>query len=76
MSPALNGSSVLRHFKGNNMIEIHDRITFDFYTGLPHMQFLSIVYRTTTSWYPPTPRTSQNSLTIDLVYTPSLPKIV
>ena len=37
MSPALNGSSVIRCFEGNDAIEIHDGITFDFYTGLPHM---------------------------------------
>ena len=37
MSPALNGSSAIRCFKGSNVIEIHDRITFDFYTGLPHV---------------------------------------
>ena len=35
MSPALNGSSAIWHFKGSNVIEIHDGITFDFYTGLP-----------------------------------------
>ena len=37
MSPALNRSSVIRHLKGSNAIEIRDRITFDFYMGLPHM---------------------------------------
>ena len=36
MSPALNRSSAIRHFEGSNAIEIRDRITFDFYTGLPH----------------------------------------
>ena len=35
MSPALNGSSAIWHFKSSNVIEIHDGITFDFYTGLP-----------------------------------------
>ena len=34
MSPALNGSSAIQHFKGSKAIEICDRITFDFYTGL------------------------------------------
>ena len=34
MSPVLNGSSAIRHFKHSNAIEIRDRITFDFYTGL------------------------------------------
>ena len=37
MSPALNGSSAIRHFEGSEVIEIHDGITFDFYTGLPHI---------------------------------------
>ena len=37
MSPALNGSSAIRRFKRSNAIEIRDVITFDFYTGLPHM---------------------------------------
>ena len=27
----------VQHFKGNDVIEIHNGITFDFYTGLPHM---------------------------------------
>ena len=30
-------SSVIRRFKGSDAIEIHDGITFDFYTGLPHV---------------------------------------
>ena len=38
MSPVLNGSSVIQHFKHSNALEIRDRITFDFYTALPHMQ--------------------------------------
>ena len=37
MSPGLNGSSVIRRFKHGNAIEIRNGITFDFYTGLPHM---------------------------------------
>ena len=37
MSPALNGSSAIRHFKGSDAIKIRDGITFDFYTGLPHI---------------------------------------
>ena len=37
MSPALNGSSVIRHFEHSDAIEMHDGIIFDFYTGLPHM---------------------------------------
>ena len=35
MSPACTGSSVIWHFEGSDVIEIHDGITFDFYTGLP-----------------------------------------
>ena len=37
MNPALNGSSAIRHFKHSDAIEIRDGITFDFYTGLPHI---------------------------------------
>ena len=37
MSPALNESSAIRHFEGNDAIEICDRIAFDFNTRLPHM---------------------------------------
>ena len=47
MSPALNGSSAIWRFEGSDVIEIHDgirdRITFDFYTGLPHV-FLGLTY--------------------------------
>ena len=38
MSPALNGSSAIWHFEGSDAIEIRDRITFDFYTGLPQIE--------------------------------------
>ena len=38
MSPALNGSSAIRRFERSDAIEIRNRITFDFYTGLPHMR--------------------------------------
>ena len=34
---ALNESSVVQHFEPSNAIEIRDRITFDFYTGLSHI---------------------------------------
>ena len=37
MSPALNGSSVIRRFEHSDVIEICDEIIFDFYTGLSHM---------------------------------------
>ena len=39
MSPALNGSSAMRRFECSNAIEIRDGITFDFYSGLPHVSF-------------------------------------
>ena len=37
MSPALNGSSTLEHFKRSNASEIRNGIMFDFYPGLPHV---------------------------------------
>ena len=37
MSPTLNGSSAIKRFKHSDVIKICDGITFDFYTGLPHM---------------------------------------
>ena len=37
MSPTLNGSSTLEHFKRSNASEIRNGIMFDFYLGLPHM---------------------------------------
>ena len=37
MSPALNGSSVLERFECSNVIEIRNRIMFDFCPGLPHI---------------------------------------
>ena len=43
MSPALNGSSAIRRFERGDAIEIRDGITFDFYTGLPHVLWVSIV---------------------------------
>ena len=43
MSPALNGSSAIRHFKHSDAIEIYDGITFGFYTGLPHIVHLSLL---------------------------------
>ena len=36
-SPAHNGSLMIRRFKHSNAIEIRDRVTFDFYTGLSQM---------------------------------------
>ena len=43
MSPALDGNSVIRHFKRSDVVEIRDGITFDFYTGLPHMYIPLVV---------------------------------
>ena len=37
MSPARNGSLAIQRFEGSDAIEIHNGITFDFYTGLPHV---------------------------------------
>ena len=37
MSLAFNGSSAIPRFKDSDVIIICDEITFDFYTGLPHM---------------------------------------
>ena len=37
ISPTFNGSSVLERFEHSNAIEIHNRIMFDFYTGLPYV---------------------------------------
>ena len=39
MSPALNGSSALQHFKCSNVSEIRNGIMFDFYPGWPHLSF-------------------------------------
>ena len=43
MNPAFNGSSAIQHFKHSDAIEIHDGITFDFYTGLPHIVHISLL---------------------------------
>ena len=40
MSPTLNGSSVVRRFLCSDTIKICNGITFDFYTGLPHLYLL------------------------------------
>ena len=37
MSPALDESSAIWCFEGSEAIEIRNGITFDFYTGLPHI---------------------------------------
>ena len=44
MSPALNESSTIQRLKHSNAIEIRDRITFDFDTGLPHIRTLLISF--------------------------------
>ena len=38
-SPTLNGSSALQLFEHGNMVEIRNRIMFDFYQGLPHIEY-------------------------------------
>ena len=47
MSPALNESSTLERFERFercNASEIHNRIVFDFYLGLPHVYMLSLFH--------------------------------
>ena len=44
MSAALHGSSAIRRFEPSNAIEIRDGITFDFYTGLPHIVGVDFEY--------------------------------
>ena len=55
MSPALNGSSVIRHFEHSDVIEMCDGITFDFYMGLPHIRNThvapTLLYLTTCAKY-------------------------
>ena len=43
MSPTLNGSSVLQHFKCGNAIKIRNGIMFDFYQGLPHIPSVGVL---------------------------------
>ena len=50
MIPALNGYSAIRRFEGSDAIEIHDGITFDFYTGLPHMFLSTLLPRVHHPW--------------------------
>ena len=50
MSSALNGSSAIRRLEGSDAIEICDGITFDFYTGLPHMKVM-ILANYSYTWY-------------------------
>ena len=50
MSPALNGSSAIWHFKHTNAIEIYNGKTFDFYTGLPHIVMTEINALTKKEW--------------------------
>ena len=37
MSPTLNESTALRRFECDNVVEIHNRIMFNFYLGLPQL---------------------------------------
>ena len=39
-----NGKSAIYHFEGSNAIEIRSRTIFDFYTGLPQIHYVSLVY--------------------------------
>ena len=38
LSPTLSGSLALQHVKLGDALEIHNRIIFDFYSGLPHIR--------------------------------------
>jgi len=38
-SPTLNRRSELQHFERGNATEIHNRVMFDFYLGIPQMRF-------------------------------------
>ena len=49
MSPALNNSSALERFECRNAIEIRNGIMFDFYPGLPHMLYLSLLSQAVSS---------------------------
>ena len=91
MSPTLSGSSAIRRFEGNGTIEIHDGITFEFYTGLPHI-VLSIfvphpqrmekpgnkaMYIVSLNIIPPHPLASHNLSSFPLPsLSPSLPPII
>ena len=50
LSPALNGSLDIQHFKRSNAIEIRDGITFDFYTGLPHIYYCTSKFKVKYGW--------------------------
>ena len=54
MSSALNGSSVIQCFERSDAIEICDGITFDFYTGLPHIIKFIVSVVDLTKHYPST----------------------
>ena len=38
MSATLNGSSALQCFEHSDVVEIRNRVMFDFYPGLPHIK--------------------------------------
>ena len=40
MNPTLSGSTALQRVKLGNALEIRNRIIFDFYSGLPHIQIV------------------------------------
>ena len=43
MSPASLTKAHLQHFKPSDVLEIHDKIIFNFYLGLPHMVNTGVV---------------------------------
>ena len=42
MSPTCNASSEIQHFEHRDVIERHDGIIFDFYTGPPHTEWTTV----------------------------------
>ena len=50
MSPALNGSFALQHFKHGNAVELRNGIMFNFYPGLPHALQAVLVSFPDTLW--------------------------
>ena len=42
MTPTLNESSALERFERSNAIAVWNRIMFDFYPGLPHINLTSM----------------------------------
>ena len=67
MSPTLNGSFALQHFEHGNAVELHNKIMFNFYPGLPH-NYIVIKGRVVFVRYNPLPRQHIRMLLISLFY--------